>query len=69
VLLGAFVVLKSFFAFFAAKDPFDVMCQCGLLKYQVPWSKNQKEENYSTTKRIKIKIQERTGRYWSLFLS
>jgi hypothetical protein len=52
---------------------FDVMCQCGLLKYHGPnrcgVAKNQKEENYSTAKRIKIKIQERTGRYWSLFLS
>jgi len=42
VLLGAFVVLKSFFAFFAAKDPFDVMCQCGLLKYHGPKTKKKK---------------------------
>ena len=25
--------LRRFEKFFAAKDPFDVMCQCGLLKY------------------------------------
>ena len=42
LLLGAFVVLKSFFAFFAAKDPFDVMCQCGLLKYHGPKTKKKK---------------------------
>ena len=45
MLLGAFVVLKSFFAFFAAKDPFDVMCQCGLLKYHDPKTKKNKNEN------------------------
>ena len=39
VLLGAFVVLKTFFA---AKDPFDVMCQCGLLKYHGPKTKKKK---------------------------
>jgi hypothetical protein len=38
VLLGAFVVLN----FFPAKDPFDVMCQCGLLKYH-DHTKNKKQ--------------------------
>ena len=45
MLLGAFVVLKSFFAFFAAKDPFDVMCQCGLLTYHDPKTKKNKNKN------------------------
>ena len=33
--------LRRFEKFFAAKDPFDVMCQCGLLKYHDP-TKNKK---------------------------
>ena len=42
MLLGAFVVLKSFFA---AKDPFDAMCQSGLLKYYDPKTKKNKNKN------------------------
>ena len=46
--------LRRFEKFFAAKDPFDVMCQCGLLKYHDP-----------KTKKNKIKIQEKTGLFFS----
>ena len=52
VLLGAYVVLKIFFA---AKGPFDVMCQCGLLKYHDPKTKKNKNKN--------------TRKDWSLFFS
>jgi hypothetical protein len=45
VLLGAFVVLN----FFPAKDPFDVMCQCGLLKYH-DHTKNKKQNKNKNKK-------------------
>jgi len=47
--------LRRFEKFFAAKDPFDVMCQCGLLKYHDPKTKKNKNKN--------------TRKDWSLFLS
>ena len=47
--------LRRFEKFFAAKDPFDVMCQCGLLKYHHPKTKKNKNKN--------------TRKDWSLLLS
>ena len=59
------VVLKSIFAFFAAKDSFDVMCQCGLLKYHDPKAKKNLKKNTVYKKYKKYK----KGGDWSLFLS
>jgi len=47
--------LRRFEKLFAAKDPFDVMCQCGLLEYHDPKTKKNKNKN--------------TRKDWSLFLS
>jgi hypothetical protein len=47
--------LRRFEKFFAAKNPFDVMCQCGLLKYHHPKTKKNKNKN--------------TRKDWSLLLS
>ena len=47
--------LRRFEKFFAAKDPFDVMCQCGLLKYHDPKTKKNKNKN--------------TRKDWSLLVS
>ena len=48
--------LRRFEKFFASKVPFDVMCQCGLLKYHDPKTKKNKKS---------IKIQEKTGLFFS----
>ena len=50
--LRRFEILKIF----AAEDPFDFMCQCGLLKYHDPKTKKNKKL---------IKIQEKTGLFFS----
>ena len=50
--------LRRFEKFFVAKDPFDVMCQCGLLKYHDPKTKKNKNKKY-----------KKKGGDWSLFLS
>ena len=49
--LRRFEILKIF----AAEDPFDFMCQCGLLKYHDPKTKKNKNKN--------------TRKDWSHFLS